>query len=664
MPKITGQTIPPALEALYLAITSPGKVTQGADGTIRLKKNKKKPKKQPKPNPDLLAFRATAEIVWTKLGHGLDEPGAEQFIFDLVRELAVGVINPKYFRRCQLTDARTLETVPTCTVDTNPPPYGYRTPLFKPTVCAYPNGTATTSQPGFHGGKVGDEFHDLYLSWRKLSFDSYWLDEPDLAKRVVMQWDSTITIDTSARGSRPMISLNLFSVIAAPGAPALTIDKPPIMAKTILYWRFKVPPSAAPFYHSYQVRKITKSLARLAKKQGTGTPQAIILDAANRPMMGRGFNNNNDVLTTLSGDPVLWEIKPPCVVWDLSQNNTWTWRFSKSILWTVDLLLSQVYISTASAATMTLQISLTSGSTNHNYYLQAALAGNWSWVFDTTPPYGDGTLPKYLGVRVIDVSCDGSKAILSVLRQGLAYNSGTRGLVLLELTSPTTGTLTTIADTAACNESTYHTSSSDYGAYGIQIDHWWLNPQTIWAWFNEADEVEQVQMYEYSDSPYPWISGYTEIGLKVGNVTLSAYRVTIQGVGQFTANLDGYDDAGRISGWDDKLSLLDRSLTNSRVNPNWNTRLVRTSNPDYYSDRTARANETFYPNAMTSLQPLIGPDGSVRLALDMYHYIQAGSTPNPAFMYPPYYVLSDRYLGKTLRASGVDNLVEHQIITT
>lgn len=656
---ILGTDVPPALQTLWNALTSPGKNTQGPDGALRLKKGKKKPKKPPKADPDLRAFRSVAEIVWTLRGGDLGNAEADQFIFNLVRDMAVGVLDGRYFRQCPVVSAETLETYPSNVPDPSPPAYGYRTPLFMPSDVTYPDGTPTAEAPTFHGGKVGTYFHDILLRWRKILFSTYWIDEPDVEKRLLLLWDTTITIQTTARGSRPMVSLNILGVVAKAGAAALTSTAAPIIKKTTLYWRFKVPPSAAPFYNSYQVRKVSKPFARIAKKQGAGAGVGVVVNASNRPMMGRGFNNNNDVVTTFSGDPELWEIKPPCVTWTLADGNAWTWKETPATIRTVSILTQNCQITAAHLLLIIMTLRVTDGITTTTISISKFMPGNWTWAFDYGGGDGDGALPRATVARVVDASCGGNKAILSMSRPGLDFLKGSRGFLLLELTSPTTATVSTIADTAACNDSEITLEQHDYGAWGMQIDTYYTAPQTIHCWFNDADQVEQVRMHDFAFINYNGGAGYSETVLSIDSVPLSTVRTNYDGSSVYVTSLDGYDDAGRLQLWLFNLSYLDRSKALAQVYPIWNTRFLWTFIPNFYSGFSPLPNEAGHPGAQCSIQPIIYSNKSVGFAVDVYHYIMPDPPDVKPHGFPPAYVLSDRYFGKIIHPGYVDSTIIH-----
>lgn len=338
MPKITGQAVPAELLALYTAITSPAKVTQGADGVLKLRKNKRKPKRRTRENLDLIALQKTARRVALLLGYTDGSQAYKDFLFTLTRELMFGIFDLAYFRPCDIRHAMTFVSTVTSVVDPTPPPYSYRLPDQRPTIPTYSSGLPTSMEPGYEGFLVGVDYKDSYLRWRKISFDSPYLQDVRAQENVLVRWNCRIDIKASKRGSRPMLSLNLKMQTCREFDSALDTYEPPIVKKTSFYWRFKMPPSDAPYFNTYQVRSVVKGGARIHQSSGTGNRVAFLLNASNRPMMGRGFNNNQLVQTNFTGDPEMWEIKP-C----LGALSRPIWKGSDDVHYLVNILTGELY---------------------------------------------------------------------------------------------------------------------------------------------------------------------------------------------------------------------------------------------------------------------------------------------------------------------------------
>lgn len=309
MAKFVTQSIPPGMQLLWEKHTSPAKATQGPNGVIKLKKHKKEPNKKPRPNLNRLAFKAIATTIAKEVYTDQKKGTPPDFVFNLTQDLILGIIDTKYFSKCKVESAVNLESTPTHSADLNPPPYGWRTQLFLPSIPAYPNGTVSPNPQKYTGQKIGGLFADTLLRWRKIVFKSYTASLPNGAARTLIKWDTTIHVIATSRGSRPMLSLNLTASLSPVTGGAVSSTTPPIVKKTTFYWRFKIPPSTPPYYNAYQPRREVRAGARIIKQTGTGPFARYVLNASNRPMMGRGFNNNDSIQTSFDIDPELWEIR-------------------------------------------------------------------------------------------------------------------------------------------------------------------------------------------------------------------------------------------------------------------------------------------------------------------------------------------------------------------
>lgn len=339
MARVTDQAVPPELQALYAALTSPRKITQGPDGSIRMKKGKKEPTKKTAADRDVLAWQRLADIVSDELKKATGEPLTPMQKFNLVRSMIVGVFPAEYFRQCPLISVNRFITTPTCTPDPDPPPYGYRPPNFLPTVCNYPNGVPDTGPLDHYGEKEGIYWVDRWLRWNRCIYTAIAFDYPEKHDRVAMRWDVTITIKSGSRGSRPMVSLNLKAQAAPPFGGASISTEPPIMKKSNFYWRFKVPFSPVPYYSASQVRRVNMPMTRLLKKPIDPTSRQYVLNPSPRPMMGKGFNNNDWVKTEINNNPDLFEVRK-CMgqnleTWHESAASTtypWAWIARSELL--------------------------------------------------------------------------------------------------------------------------------------------------------------------------------------------------------------------------------------------------------------------------------------------------------------------------------------------
>ena len=308
MPTVTGQNVPPDLMAQFAAITSPGKINQGENGTVRQKAGIKKPARAKAKNLDLIAIQKIAERA--ALFHGPDKGTQEykDFVFTVTQQLLSGIVDYNYFRNLWESDRVTLESAPVSVVDPNPPPYSYRIAENQPSRPTYPDGTPSSLPPGYTGNTTEQVFKDTSLRWLKQTFRSNSINQPNAEADIYLRWQPRITISTSNRASRTMLSLYLSAKMCGQYGSALNQTTPPIMEKTSFYWRYKIPPSLPPYFNLTHDRMIAKALSRIIKKSGTGPQEAYLLNASNTPMMGRAFNNNTQVTTSFTSSPELFEV--------------------------------------------------------------------------------------------------------------------------------------------------------------------------------------------------------------------------------------------------------------------------------------------------------------------------------------------------------------------
>lgn len=309
MARITTFIGPPSHLLIFFELVSESKKAAPSGGALRAKKGKKKTKKIPKPESDEKAFRALAEILAVDDGLTPGAPDFGAFVFARMDEFSRGIVNPAYFRLCKVHTAQTLESIPTSVADPAPPPYGYRTESFMPSIPTYPDGAVTTSPVGYSGAKSGGLFVDQFLRWRKIRFNSKINSKPDQAKRALYQHVAVISVAASSRGCRPAFSYNLVAHHLKSGSPALLSTKPPLSKVSGLYWRFHPPIGGPPYYAATLARDILKPFSSISTDDGTGSNIGYLVNIANRPMMGRAYNNNDYVTSTFDQDPKIWEQK-------------------------------------------------------------------------------------------------------------------------------------------------------------------------------------------------------------------------------------------------------------------------------------------------------------------------------------------------------------------
>lgn len=310
MVKLINTVVPPEISAIYAALVSPQK--RGATGSTknRTRRAARKPIKRKKRNIELLSMIDAATALAKKLGINPGSPDGAAWIYDESRRLIVGAFNETYWQPVPRLGNKTIRSDPTSAPDGAPPAYDYRVEDKLPTIPTYPTGSLSTGKAAYSGVLSGGYFRDTFLKWRRLTFS---VSQPKAAASevpLILSWVARIDISASNRASKPMLSLQMIAKhgSAATGF-AVSLDAP-IAKKTNFYWRFAIPPSVAPYYNSYQIRRITRVLNGRMKSDGTTPDTSLTIAAAPRPMLGRGFNNNTAVDSAVTGDPVVMSFSP------------------------------------------------------------------------------------------------------------------------------------------------------------------------------------------------------------------------------------------------------------------------------------------------------------------------------------------------------------------
>lgn len=339
----------------------------------------------------------------------------------------------------------------------------------------------------------------------------------------------------------------------------------------------------------------------------------------------------------------------------LGSINNWIWARSAGERWKVSIGTAPPISITATSLAYSIVITLTeygklvtstAAAVTHTFTVSGTLSGTWDY----------GTVGFSTTVGVADVSSDGRQVILQVNRPGIPSRKGAQGFILLNLIDTASGSVTVIADWAACNPNWYTIVWTNYPIWGTQTDGKYLPPYTIWAWFNAADAVEQVTMYYTFVQLYPGEAsnprgGSLEIGLKVGGLVVTKYRCTSPDTsGRGPANFDGLVFA------DGNFQAFTVGANSQDPNPLENARLFHSDIRTYYGGVPRYPSETPEGNAEIRIEPVIYSNKTVGLYLRMAHTIlgQVHSS-GP---------VSDHYYGNVIYPGGVDAGVVRAVLET
>ena len=326
--RITDQDVPPELVELYDDLISTTGTGPDAGSVARTRRGARLPQGGSTPSENSAALAAAVEALIKKWAKRISPYAIPGFRARRLDELKQGFFNPEYWTACGISSETHYTSTPTSVPDPDPPPYDYRTTSNLPTLPTYPDGEAGAGPCGVFGATSGDYFEDQGWSWKRVNFELLREIENIADEPALLQISATFTINTDARGSRPMLSMLIKPNLCNTGDAILTDATPPIVGARSLYWRYRIPETDPPYFDLQQDRQAIMVLGPSAI--GTATPPVAMASVAAgpRPMFGRGFNNCTEVDIAADITPQLYmvELPPPGIGLPIFRKSSGQWR--------------------------------------------------------------------------------------------------------------------------------------------------------------------------------------------------------------------------------------------------------------------------------------------------------------------------------------------------
>ena len=308
---LTDQSIPAEFAAQMALILSSLPSVPGVPFSARTRRKARLSLRTYSAREQLLAIKSACEIIadYADLPRGSVE--RSDFIYARVREILSGVFNNLYWAQCNVKTAVTMAATATGVPDPAPPPYGYRVSGNLPTLPTYGAGVLSSGNPAYSGSRSGNYFFDNSLSWRRTVFSLINSLSDRESVPTFVQLLCTMYITGNMRGSRPMASLMMHRKFGLADALPSQDGNSPIPDALSFYWRYPTPSDAAPFYDVIAPRNVVARIYPSPAEIAQGALAETAVSVFPRPMLGRGNNNNDKVDTSLSGDPVVWQLLVP-----------------------------------------------------------------------------------------------------------------------------------------------------------------------------------------------------------------------------------------------------------------------------------------------------------------------------------------------------------------
>lgn len=307
--KVTNQTIPPSLQDEYDRLFA-RKPTGAGDAFItRTKPKVRKPAPKKTPRKILKDYEEATDFLIEYLTKINGIPPEKTFRAAQIAELKKGYFNPEYWKQCTEESSATLENNPTSGPFIEIRNYAYPDPGNQPSTPTYGAGVPASGNPAYIGWTTNTVFNDMGLRWIRKVFSlnngfTFGEQEP-----LFLKLTGTVTASANMRPSRAMISAVIKRWMVAAGSPRETTTEAPVNEPIAAYWRYRMPSGEAPYFNLTKPLQLMYSMRSKKYEEPTGDLTKAVILIAPMPMMGKRFNNNTTISSTIDATSELWQIK-------------------------------------------------------------------------------------------------------------------------------------------------------------------------------------------------------------------------------------------------------------------------------------------------------------------------------------------------------------------
>lgn len=308
--KLKNKNVPPELQTVYNQLVNVNTAAPGGIQNARTSRLTKKPQKRKNKNAMLDAIKSAVDqlISFKRSDPNWIEP--LNFRQQQIDNLRNRYFDPEYWAEQTAVVTTALEVIPTFTAFTGPRVYSYPDETNQPTKAVYANGSETTGAPTHTGQTIGDTYRDTYLRWNRyvVTLDTgYYKDTPE---PMFLTIDGQIDAQANYRPSRAMLSTvwQMWNVTAT--SAKLTTTEPPTVKPITNLYRYKTLHGGPPYFSLTMPIQYMYDMRGYPKREENGLIEKAVILLSPMPMMGKRYNNNTTLTTTLNNLQVkVWQIK-------------------------------------------------------------------------------------------------------------------------------------------------------------------------------------------------------------------------------------------------------------------------------------------------------------------------------------------------------------------
>ncbi len=320
--KINDQDIPPELREIYDQLVTDQESNDDGQTIIRQSHRSRRTRAAPKREPLDNGVKAALIYIANRMDLKRGTPEYQDFIGGQTNKINQGQWDTTYWKKAKKLEIKYFSESPESTPDPGPPPYAYRDSENLPSIPEYISGEESSGPARYQGQTIAGYFKDVTLVWARIIYSIKHRKTKGNYEPALLSWNTSITINTDQRASRPMLSLVMRSYMTDESSDSLNTTANPVIeippsapaaerGCNSMYWRYEIPGSGPPFFSDVQLRSIVKNMQSISTIEVAVNQTRAVICAAPRPMFGRGFNNCQSVSTSIDTLPEIYQVTEP-----------------------------------------------------------------------------------------------------------------------------------------------------------------------------------------------------------------------------------------------------------------------------------------------------------------------------------------------------------------
>jgi hypothetical protein len=299
------------------------------DGTLTTRKKVTKNSRTKKAKKLKRDFEAAIEELVKFLTEKGRAPTSPNFRYEQLQLMLTGSFDPDYWIECQQASKTIIETTPTFGDFEGIRNYSYPDPANVPTKPLYSDGVVSSGDPAYFGQTQAGQFYDNSLKWARYVFILRNKFRRGDAEPLFITVNGTIMAEADIRPSRAMLSLIIKRYIVPDGSAKLTTLEPPTDKPIQAQYMYQMPSVSGVGWILEWTKKLVYAIRSDDYETANADLTKLVCLVAPMPMMGHKYNNNTDVLTSISNLVVkAYQIKKTKTYHNGTYENTygqWDW---------------------------------------------------------------------------------------------------------------------------------------------------------------------------------------------------------------------------------------------------------------------------------------------------------------------------------------------------